>query len=61
MTSTDPMTQEEFEARDRRLAADVDAAYQAFNRARDLWDSLSQERRELRHQWRQQHNKDGEW
>lgn len=54
------MTREEYEERDRRLAADIDAAYEAFNKARDYWDGLCRERRDLHHQWRQQRKKEGE-
>jgi hypothetical protein len=52
------MTREEFEERERRLTAEIDAAYAAFNRARDYWDGLCMERRDLRWQWRQQEDGD---
>ncbi|MCA1223556.1 hypothetical protein [Streptomyces sp. 8L] len=50
-----PMTREEYEEQDRRLTEEIDAAYKAFNRARDYWDDLCAERRDLHFQWRDQH------
>jgi hypothetical protein len=48
------MTREEYEARERRLTADIDDAYKALNAARDHWDRLCVERRTLRYDWRDQ-------
>jgi hypothetical protein len=48
------VTRDEYEKRDLRLTEDIEEAYRAFNRARDLWDGLCKERRNLRWQWSQQ-------
>jgi hypothetical protein len=48
------VTRDEYEARCRRLTDDIDAAYAAFNRARDHWDALCLERLRLSWQWQEQ-------
>jgi len=52
------MTRDEYEEQKRRLDDDIEAAYATFNRARDHWDELSKERRELHWQWRRQQQAD---
>lgn len=49
------MTRDEYEAQLRRLDDDIKAAYDTFNRARDHWDGLCEERLALSYAWRQQH------
>jgi hypothetical protein len=51
------VTREEFEAQDRRLTDDIAAARKAFDRARDTWDRLCEERLKLRCDWRDQNRK----
>ncbi|MDX2794627.1 hypothetical protein [Streptomyces scabiei] len=48
------MTRDEYEAKKRRLEADIEDARKAFVRARGLYDQLCDEARDLRWQWRQQ-------
>ena len=54
----EPLTEEEYEERQRRLEEDIEDARKAFNAARSRWDQLCEEARELRYQWRQQKTAD---
>ncbi|MFG2913313.1 hypothetical protein ACGF0D_10540 [Kitasatospora sp. NPDC048298] len=48
------LTAEQWNERERRLDADIEDARKALNLARDHFDRLCEERREMRYQRRQQ-------
>lgn len=48
------MTRDEYEAQERRLNDDIEAARQTLNRARTNFDRLCDELRALRQEWREQ-------
>lgn len=48
------MTKDEYEARQRRLADDIEDARQALARARHRFDDLCTEARNLRLDWQEQ-------
>ena len=51
------VTREEFEAQDNRLVEEIAVARTEFDRARDLWDRLCEERLTLRCDWRDQNRR----
>lgn len=53
------VTRDEYEAQQRRVAADTEAARQTYIRAKALYDRLCDEQRDLRIAWREQQRKDG--
>lgn len=48
------MTEEEYEEKRRRLSADAEDARRALNRARSLYDGITDELRNLRIEWQEQ-------
>jgi hypothetical protein len=52
------VTRDEYEAQQRRLAADAEAARRTYIRAKDLYDRLCDEQRDLRIAWQEQQRKE---
>lgn len=52
--TAEPMTREEYEEKWRRLSNDADDARKALNRARSIYDGITDELRDLRTEWQDQ-------